>query len=211
MSAERSVGRLGPDDEQLTVMPDRWHAEVAQLIAQGLTGFDSLHAIDEILRPDPAFGQGEQVRVVLRLIDHEAGRAVQLQTRVVRPSGVGGEQPGGELDSIADLFAGASWHEREAHDLFGVRFAGNELAPLLWHRGPGAPAHPMLKDAVLPARVNTPWPGVKDPEADGWGQASRRRTLPVGVPDPDAAPPEGDYDPAEIAAAVSGARVRRRR
>ena len=74
----------------------------------------------------------------------------------------------------------------------------------------------MLKDSVLVARAATAWPGAKDPEADGRAQASRRRTLPVGVPDPEVWGPQvresgGEIDPVEVAASVSGGRVRRRR
>jgi len=36
------------------------------------------------------------------------------------------------LPSIASVFGGAEWHEREAHDFFGVNFSGNpNPAPLL--------------------------------------------------------------------------------
>jgi Ni,Fe-hydrogenase III large subunit len=44
------------------------------------------------------------------------------------------EPDAGELPSIVDLVAAASWDEREAHDLFGVRFDGHEpLRPLVNH------------------------------------------------------------------------------
>ena len=37
-----------------------------------------------------------------------------------------------ELPSVAAVWAAADWYEREAHDLFGVSFAGNpDLSPLL--------------------------------------------------------------------------------
>lgn len=34
--------------------------------------------------------------------------------------------PGGAIDTIADLTPAADWDEREAHDLYGLRFAGHE-------------------------------------------------------------------------------------
>jgi len=41
---------------------------------------------------------------------------------------------GGKVPSIIDLVAAANWDEREAHDLFGVRFDGHEpLRPLVSH------------------------------------------------------------------------------
>ena len=37
-----------------------------------------------------------------------------------------------ELPSIQDIYPGANWHEREAHDFFGLKFAGHpDLSPLI--------------------------------------------------------------------------------
>ncbi len=42
--------------------------------------------------------------------------------------------PGGEIDTIVDLFAAAEWDEREAHDCYGLRFDGHEpLRSLIDH------------------------------------------------------------------------------
>lgn len=181
-----------------------WLDAVAAALGEGFDWFDSLHAIDEIGRPTVP-GE-EQIRVVLRLWRATAAErnALELHTRVPRL--------GGSLPSLGGLIAGAVWHEREVHDFFGVSFVGGEDRPLLWHQPEGVQAHrPLLKDAVLVARAATPWPGAKDPEADGRAQASRRRTLPVGVPDPEVWGPGVQADAGEVAAAVSGGRVRRRR
>ena len=44
---------------------------------------------------------------------------------------------GGVVPTIVDLAAAAGWDEREAHDLYGVRFEGHEpLRPLVNHDGP---------------------------------------------------------------------------
>jgi Ni,Fe-hydrogenase III large subunit len=41
---------------------------------------------------------------------------------------------GGEVETIVDLHPGAQWDEREAHDRYGLRFAGHEpLRPLVEH------------------------------------------------------------------------------
>ncbi len=43
----------------------------------------------------------------------------------------------GTVPSVVDLAPAAGWDEREAHDLYGVRFAGHEpLRPLVDHEGP---------------------------------------------------------------------------
>ena len=77
---------------------------------------------------------------------------------------------------------------------------------------------PLRKDDVLAARTAEPWPGAKEPgegpAAGGGASPSRRRMVPPGVPAPevwgDRDPALGPPDPAEVAAAVSGGRVRRR-
>ena len=51
-------------------------------------------------------------------------------------------------DSLAGLWEAAVWHEREAHDLFGVEFTGNpDLSPLLLYEGfegrPGLRSFPL--------------------------------------------------------------------
>jgi NADH-quinone oxidoreductase subunit C len=74
------------------------------------------------------------------------------------------------VDSIADVFPGAAWHERELAEMFGVRVLGaTDVRPLLL---PESTA-PLRKDAPLNARLETPWPGREE--------GSRRR--PLGVPE----------------------------
>jgi NADH-quinone oxidoreductase subunit C len=55
---------------------------------------------------------------------------------------------GGGLPSVASVFQGAEWHEREAADLFGLKFHGNPnpVPLLLPHDFPGPP--PLLKTAA---------------------------------------------------------------
>jgi NADH-quinone oxidoreductase subunit C len=82
------------------------------------------------------------------------------------------------LDSLVPVFAGADWHERETHEMFGIEFAGHPgLAPLLLP--PGFEGHPLRKDFVLATRVATAWPGEKEP----GGATPRRRQRPPGVPE----------------------------
>ena len=83
------------------------------------------------------------------------------------------------------MYAGAGWHERETHEMFGIDFAGHrDLDPLLLPDG--FEGHPLRKDFVLASRVAKPWPGAKEPgESDHEAAPSRRRTRPPGVPDPD--------------------------
>jgi len=70
-------------------------------------------------------------------------------------------------------YAGANWHEREAHEMFGIDFVGHpHLAPL--YLPSGFEGHPLRKDFPLLARQVKPWPGIVDVEpmpGDSGGSA----------------------------------------
>ena len=61
------------------------------------------------------------------------------------------------------VYAGANWHERECHEMFGIGFDGH---PDL--RNMYLPAdfegYPLRKDFPLLARMVRPWPGIADVE-----------------------------------------------
>ncbi|MEL4504990.1 NADH-quinone oxidoreductase subunit C [Luteococcus sp. H138] len=192
----------GLDDQRRETTPDDWLTAITAASGEGFGFFDWLGCVDEI-------GRADELRIILRLVDFTSAppRGLRLQTRIPR------EQP--RLVSCTELLPGAAWHEREVHDFFGVVFDGGDLAPLLNHAPGGLePARTLRKDFVLAARAAQPWPGAKEP-GEGAAAPSRRKMAPPGVPeaaiwgdrDPDAPAPEA----AEIAAAVSGGRVRRRR
>lgn len=184
----------GTGDEVVVVTPDGWLSTLTSARDEGFTFFDFLDCTDEI-------GRTDEFRVAARVVDWTTGRARQLHVRVDRSAPA--------LDTAAEVFAGAAWHEREVHDFFGVEFTGGDSAPLLNH----SEVRWLRKDAVLAARAAQPWPGGKEP-GEGPG-AARRRMAPPGVPDPaiwgDRDPTADPATPEEIAAAVGGGRVRRRR
>ena len=67
------------------------------------------------------------------------------------------------LESINDVYAGANWHERETHEMFGINFEGhpdlrNMYLPIDFE------GHPLRKDYPLLARMIKPWPGIVDVE-----------------------------------------------
>jgi Ni,Fe-hydrogenase III large subunit len=89
---------------------DSYRGRVQEALSEGWR-FGGLHAAE----------QGGVVRALL--IDRSGG--TRLETAVTG---------NGECSSIVDLAPAAGWDEREAHDLYGVRFAGHEpLRPLLVH------------------------------------------------------------------------------
>lgn len=156
-----------------------WHDAIASLKSEGYTYFDWLSAVDE---------HPEGFRLVVHLARLEELDHLLLVTYVDR------ESP--SVASIADLFAGASWHERETHEMFGINFPttdtdGAELDPLLLPDG--FEGHPLRKEFVLASRVAKAWPGAKEPgesDADSTHSPGRRRIKPPGVPDPSEWGPE---------------------
>ena len=143
----------------------------------GLTFFDFLTASDEL---------NDGFRVVTHLADFWGGSHVDhLMVRTLIPRATP------SLPTLSSLYAGANWHERETSEMFGITFDGHpNLIPLLLPDG--FEGNPLRKEFVLASRVAKPWPGAKEPgESDHApaakaGAPSRRRTLPPGVPDPEA-------------------------
>jgi len=69
----------------------------------------------------------------------------------------------GSVDSIAGIYAGADWHEREAHEMFGIGFTGHRYLEHIY-LPTGFEGHPLRKDYPLLARTVKPWPGIVDVE-----------------------------------------------
>lgn len=70
--------------------------------------------------------------------------------------------------SISDLFAGALWHERETHEMFGIDFEGHPGLVNLY-LPEDFEGRPLLKSFKLPSRIVKAWPGAKDPEEAAAG------------------------------------------
>ena len=133
----------------------------------GLTFFDMLTAVDEL-----AAG----FDVVLRLWAPVGCYALLLRMRCPREDA--------HVPSLAGVFAGAAWHERQVWEMFDVGFDGHPgLTPLLLPDG--FEGHPLRKDFVLASRVAKAWPGAKEPgesDRDLAAAPRRRKSLPPGVP-----------------------------
>jgi NADH-quinone oxidoreductase subunit C len=130
----------------------------------GCAYFDWLTAVDEL---EDGFA------IVAHVFSLTEGHHLLVRTRIPRAAP--------RLATAIGVFRGASWHERETHEMFGVDFDGHpDLAPLLLPDG--FEGHPLRKEFVLAARVAKPWPGAKEPGESGTGAPSRRRMMPPGVP-----------------------------
>ncbi len=180
-------------DEVRRVEPDQWVRSAADAVGQRWAHLDWLGVVDEL-------GRRDELRVVIRLLDPATAQGIRLETVVSRHAPV--------LDSLTAILPGVGWHEREASDLFGVRFAAGDNRRLLVpdEGRPGELSeHPLRKDVVLAARVALPWPGAADN-----GDTTRRRMLPPGVPDPDVFGSRPiDAPPLDPAALVAPTRRRR--
>ena len=163
-----------------------WTAALRTARDEGFDFFDWLSAVDQT---DDAEAPGFDV--VCHLIDSTSG-AGSLRRLLVRTRAPEGEP----VPSLTALWAGAAWHERETHEMFGIDFAGFEdgsglgMRPLLLPEG--FEGTPLRKSFVLAARASKAWPGAKEPGESGdaparpgrSGAPSRRKIAPPGVPDP---------------------------
>jgi NADH-quinone oxidoreductase subunit C len=124
-------------DEFATVDPSKWH-DIAQFLrddaACDMALFIDLTAVDY---PDrtPRFD------VVMHLCSHNKAHRIRLKTRI--GEGAKGAHP--TIRSVMDIWAGANWMEREAWDMFGVKFEGHpDLRRILLYEE--FEGHPLRKD-----------------------------------------------------------------
>lgn len=66
--------------------------------------------------------------------------------------------------SLIPVYAGANWHEREAHEMFGIDFRGHPDLTYLY-LPESFIGHPLRKSYPLLSREVKPWPGKVDVEA----------------------------------------------
>jgi Ni,Fe-hydrogenase III large subunit len=124
MSAD---GRAAFAPEQRTVSAAEWRAAVTEAVAGG-DRFMSLHALEEAGNATvrALFGGAQPLLLSCRGVD-------------------------ATVPSIIDIVPAATWDEREAHDLYGVRFDGHDpLRPLVHHSE-------TLDDWVVPVHGHNPY------------------------------------------------------
>ena len=171
---------------------EHWHAAMSALRDAGFAYFGFLSAVDWTDAPEgryedtefDAAGVGEEddeassataeetvrrgggeTRFQLLAQLHSPARhvAVLIKADVPEAASSDGSSAPASVPSIIDVFAGADWHEREAHEMFGLVFDGH---PNLAHiyLPTEFEGHPLRKDFPLLARAVKPWPGVVDIE-----------------------------------------------
>jgi NADH-quinone oxidoreductase subunit C len=163
------------DDVWVRVATSAWRAAAQTLRDQGFSYFSFVSAIDWL--PSP-FGKGEddpteppperddtirqgytggdtRLQMLARLEDLVRHVGITLKCDVPDDEPI--------VDSWVSVFAGANWHEREIHEMFGIGFAGhpdlrNMYLPTDFE------GYPLRKDFPLLARIVKPWPGIVDVE-----------------------------------------------
>jgi Ni,Fe-hydrogenase III large subunit len=102
-----------------SVPPGDWRTRCEELLAAG-SRFLALYAVDPVLPADAGAPAGPGVRALFSSL--EGHRLLTV------------EMAGDEAPSIVGPAPAAAWDEREAHDLYEVRFAGHHpLRPLVAH------------------------------------------------------------------------------
>jgi NADH:ubiquinone oxidoreductase subunit C len=134
---------------------------VHRVLKEHLPFFSWLSAIDwtaEVAVGDAVEGEAvvERFEVLSRLSDVSAGEGVLVSTDLPRDDL--------RLDSLTGVYGGANWHEREAADMFGIRFEGHPNLTNLYLPD-GFEGNPLLKSYPLLSREVKPWPGAVEVEA----------------------------------------------
>jgi NADH-quinone oxidoreductase subunit C len=136
---------------------EQWH-DVAAFLRdeQQFTQCVDIAGVDQLVAPERAIPAGvtaERFEVVANFLSHARNRRIRViaQLPVDDPT----------IASIADLYPGVNFAERETYDLFGVEFAGHPdltriLMPDDWV------GYPLRKDDA-PARVPVTFKGDPSP------------------------------------------------
>ncbi|HEX6945764.1 MAG TPA: NADH-quinone oxidoreductase subunit C [Acidimicrobiia bacterium] len=154
--AEITVGTV-----KVKVPADRW-VETHRIARDdlGLGFFSFLSAIEWANEVSVGYPLSEpveeRIEVISTLGDLSEGKRVTFSTDLPLDSP--------RIQSIVEVFPGANWHEREAHEMFGIVFEGH---PNLVHLylPDGFMGHPLRKSFPLLSREVKPWPGDVDVEA----------------------------------------------
>jgi NADH-quinone oxidoreductase subunit C len=126
----------------------------------GLVFFSWLSAIDwanETQTGDPLNDEVEErIEVLTTVADLSEGKRVTFSTDLSH------EAPA--IDTLVEVYSGANWHEREAHEMFGIDFKGHpDLSHL--YLPESFLGTPLRKSYPLLSREVKPWPGTVDVES----------------------------------------------
>lgn len=174
-------------DLVLEIAADRI-AEVCQGLKDG--GYAMLVDLCGVDYPD----RDERFEVVYHLYNFDENRRIRLKARL-------GE--GDEIPSVCGVWRAANWMEREAYDMYGIRFAGHpDLTRILtWE---GFHGYPLRKDFPVEG-IDTGAAAYPEYYLEDQGPIAGTGTgwKPPQPPEPE--PPEPDPEPAPEADASGAA------
>jgi NADH-quinone oxidoreductase subunit C len=127
-------------EASLTVPDAGRIAEVCE-VAKGEFGFDFLVDLSGM----DNYGEDPRWTVVYELYGSEHRCHLRLRTSVSEETS--------ELPTVSGVWRTANWHEREAYDMFGIRFRGHPdlRRILMWE---GYPYFPLRKDFPLAGKTS---------------------------------------------------------
>jgi NADH-quinone oxidoreductase subunit C len=135
-------------DETAVVKAAQWKEVCRFLRDDPAMAFDmpvDLCGVDYSGSPEP---RSHRFEVVLHLYSVSKRHRLRLKARVGDAEG-----EGAELDTVADIWVGTNWYERETFDLVGISFKGHpDLRRILMY--PEFEGHPLRKD--YPAQKTQP-------------------------------------------------------
>ncbi len=125
----------------------------------GMIFFSWLSAVDwanQVEAGDPLSEEvDERIELLTTVSDITDGDRVTFSTDL------SGETP--VAPTLVEVYPGANWHEREAHEMFGIDFEGHpDLSHL--YLPDSFVGNPLRKSYPLLSREVKPWPGTVDVE-----------------------------------------------
>ncbi len=160
-AGSRLRARFGDDVTELTEQDGHAVATVTR---------ERYHDVCRFLRDEPEFacdycdfvagvdfGEQDGFEVITHLFSTEFHHNVRVKVRVPHDDAV--------LPTISDLWPTCDWHEREAIEMFGIRFQDHPQPVKLLLSEPFE-GHPLRKDFPLMTREAKPWPGDSEGEED---------------------------------------------
>jgi len=147
MKPQASIDRLNVQFGSAVSEPVEFRGEVTITVAR-----ERIIAVCEFLKNERGFDMltdlagvdnyGEDPRYEVDYLLYSLAQRCHLRLKVRVP------EDDMIVDSVTSVWQGANWHEREAFDMFGIRFRGhpNLKRILMWE---GYPYHPLRKDFPL--------------------------------------------------------------
>ena len=148
------------DTVRIFVETDRW-VETIIAARKDLELFSWLSAIDWSRTTEVGEGVGDPDSLVERFEVLCRLSSVRNADAAIFVAVLDKDAP--SIPSLTEFIGGAAWHEREAHEMFGIDFVGNENLAHLYLTDEFV-GHPLLKSYPLISREVKPWPGDVDVE-----------------------------------------------